>query len=177
MVSNVQLMSMATGFSEMGIKEIISRNRTMKLRYSTLANNYRKALDCRKNVSARRKTLENHLERDGMIILVSRRNSNSEFLGNVLNLNEDGIYNLRILHYLLSRHDFLVSTALALGRKGEIRDCWCSIPSYHSTISSAFCKILDMELSEGDKIEIKTFRNILDDFKKDFLNQISTKLI
>jgi hypothetical protein len=54
------------------------------------------------------------MERDGMICFVSLRNRNSEFVGNVLNLNEDGLYNLRIIRYLLSQHNFLSSGALAL---------------------------------------------------------------
>ncbi len=62
------------------------------------------------------------------------------------------------------------------GRKGEIRDCWCSIPSYHSTVSSAFCRLLEMDLTEGDRFSILTFRQTLEDFKKDFLNQISGKV-
>jgi len=110
-LSNPALLSVATGFSEYGIREIFSNN---KKRYTTLSANYRQALKLNKNVSKVRKNIEKHLERDGMIVFVSPRNKNSEFLGNVLNLTEDGIYNLRILRYLLSRHYFLVSTSLAL---------------------------------------------------------------
>ncbi len=62
------------------------------------------------------------------------------------------------------------------GRKGVVRDCWCSLPSYHSTVSSAFYRLLDMEISEGDRIEVSNFRNSLEEIKKSFLNQISGKV-
>ena len=62
------------------------------------------------------------------------------------------------------------------GRKGVVRDCWCSLPSYHSTVSAAFYRLLDMEISEGDRIEISNFRNSLEEIKKSFLNQISGKV-
>lgn len=114
MSSHAEFLSTITGFSEIGIREIINISITHKKRYSTLIQNYRKALEIKKNVSARRKGIEKHLERDGMICFVSLRNKNSEFVGNVLNLNEDGLYNLRIIRYLLSQHNFLASGAFAL---------------------------------------------------------------
>jgi len=110
-LSNVEFVSLATGFAPSGIHDIMSRN---PKRYSTLIGNYRRATQTGKNVSRVRKILEKHLENDGQIVFVSPRNRNSEFVGNVLNLNEDGVYNLRILRYLLSHHNFLVSTAFAL---------------------------------------------------------------
>mgnify|MGYP003621382573 CR=1 FL=1 len=50
------------------------------------------------------------------------------------------------------------------GRKGTIRDSWVSIPSYHSTVSSAFRKLLDMKTKE-----------LLSDTRND-LNRLETML-
>jgi predicted GTPase len=60
MSSHAEFLSQISGFSEIGIREILNISTTHRKRYSTLVQNYRKALETKNNVSARRKGIEKH---------------------------------------------------------------------------------------------------------------------
>ena len=111
MKSNLELLAETTGYTPIVLNEIISYN---KKRYSTLISNYRISLKTGKGILKNKNSLERHLLNDSYISLYSPRHKSSSFIGNIVQLNEDGIYNLRVLKYLLERHHFLVSTGLAL---------------------------------------------------------------
>lgn len=114
MKSNLELVSEITGYAPITISEIINHNTRNKKRYSTLISNYRISLKTGKGVLKNKNSLERHLLNDSYITLYSPRHKSSAFIGNIVQLNEDGIYNLRVLKYLLDRHHFLISTGLAL---------------------------------------------------------------
>lgn len=111
MKSNLEIVSEVTGYTPIVLNEIISYN---KKRYSTLISNYRISLKTGKGIQKNKNSLERHLLADSYITLYSPRHKSSAFIGNIVQLNEDGIYNLRVLKYLLERHHFLVSVGLSL---------------------------------------------------------------
>ena len=111
MKSNLGLLAETTGYTPIVLNEIISYN---KKRYSTLISNYRISLKTGKGIQKNKNSLERHLLADSYITLYSPRHKSSAFIGNIVQLNEDGLYNLRVLRYLLDRHQFLVSGAIAL---------------------------------------------------------------
>ena len=114
MKSNLGLLSEVTGYSELILGEIVNHSPRHKKRYSTLISNYRISLKTGKGILKNKNSLERHLLNDSYISLYSPRHRSSAFIGNIVQLNEDGIYNLRVLKYLLERHHFLVSSACAL---------------------------------------------------------------
>lgn len=114
MKSNLELLAETTGYSEIVLNEILNHSPRHKKRYSTLISNYRISLKTGKGILKNKNSLERHLLNDSYISLYSPRHRSSAFIGNIVQLNEDGIYNLRVLKYLLERHHFLVSTGLAL---------------------------------------------------------------
>lgn len=114
MKSNLELLAETTGYSEIVLNEIVNYNTRNKKRYSTMVSNYRISLKTGKGILKNKNTLERSLLEDSYITLYSPRHRCSAFIGNIVQLNEDGLYNLRVLRYLLDRHHFLVSTGLAL---------------------------------------------------------------
>lgn len=114
MKSNLGLLAETTGYSEIVLGEIVNHNTRNKKRYSTLISNYRISLKTGKGIQKNKNSLERHLLNDSYITLYSPRHKSSAFIGNIVQLNEDGLYNLRVLKYLLERHHFLISTGLAL---------------------------------------------------------------
>jgi hypothetical protein len=121
MKSNLELLAETTGYTPVVLGEIINFSPRNKKRYSTLISNYRISLKTGKGILKNKNSLERNLLNDSYISLYSPRHKSSAFIGNIVQLNEDGIYNLRVLKYLLDRHHFLVSTGLALigGRLNE----------------------------------------------------------
>lgn len=114
MKSNLGLLAELSGYNELVLGEIVNHSPRNKKRYSTLISNYRISLKTGKGILKNKNSLERHLLKDSYITLYSPRHRSSSFIGNIVQLNEDGIYNLRVLKYLLERHHFLVSTSLAL---------------------------------------------------------------
>lgn len=114
MKSNLELVSEITGYAPITISEIINYSQKNKKRYSTLISNYRISLKTGKGILKNKNSLERHLLNDSYISLYSPRHKSSAFIGNIVQLNEDGLYNLRVLKYLLDRHHFLVSVGLCL---------------------------------------------------------------
>lgn len=114
MTSNLGLLAEVCGYNEIVLGEIVNHNTRNKKRYSTLISNYRISLKSGKGILKNKNSIERCLLEDSYITLYSPRHRSSTFIGNIVQLNEDGLYNLRVLRYLLDRHQFLVSTGLAL---------------------------------------------------------------
>jgi hypothetical protein len=62
------------------------------------------------------------------------------------------------------------------GRQGEIRDAWCSVPMYYSSLESAFNKMIEIKtvskMTSGIS-ELKELLSYLKEFKEDFSKQCS----
>lgn len=57
------------------------------------------------------------------------------------------------------------------GRQTEVRDCWCSVPMYYSSLSSAFNKMIELKMVEimtTGVDELKKIAETLKEFKTDF---------
>lgn len=60
------------------------------------------------------------------------------------------------------------------GRQTEVRDCWCSVPMYYSSLVSAFNKLIELKMVEtmtSGVDELKKICEALKDFKRDFETQ------
>jgi len=57
------------------------------------------------------------------------------------------------------------------GRQTEVRDCWCSVPMYYSSLTFAFNKLIELKMAETMSTGLNELKDIvvaLNDFKKDF---------
>lgn len=60
------------------------------------------------------------------------------------------------------------------GRQTEVRDCWCSVPMYYSSLTSAFNKMIELKMVEtmsSGVNELMKISEALKNFKDDFENQ------
>lgn len=111
MKSNVDVFETATKFSRFGIKVVLSKNPN---KFSGLALNYRNLYKLGKSTKRLEKKMEDALLDESYVVVESPRNKNSKAYFTLLNLNEDGLENLKMVRFLCQHHNFLLSNALAL---------------------------------------------------------------
>ena len=111
MKSNVAILVEATNFETFGVRQVISRN---KNKFSGLALNYRNLLKSGKSLTNIKKRMNDALLDDSYIVVTSPRHKMSTSFFSLLNLNEDGVENLKIVKFLCDNHHFHRSGLLHL---------------------------------------------------------------
>ena len=115
MKSNLEVISNATTLDQSFIAGIIERSSAKdKKTFSSLAMHYRKAVKNNRGIQKASDRIMNHIHLNSQVIVISPRNRNSEISVNMVNLDEHGMKNLKLVTFLLNEHYFLASNALAL---------------------------------------------------------------
>ena len=115
MKSNLEVFSNATTLDQSFIAGIIERSSAKdKKTFSSLAMHYRKAVKNNRGIQKVSDRIMDHIHLNSQVIVISPRNRNSEISVNMVNLDDNGMKNLKLVSFLLNEHYFLASNALAL---------------------------------------------------------------
>jgi hypothetical protein len=160
--SNVQVLHEITGYNLFGVRQTAQRNPN---RFSGLLLSYRQAKNVR-SVKLLEKKIDDAIQEVSYVCVISPRHKTSMAQISLLNLDENGYSNLKIVKYLCERHFFLLSSALAL--VGGYINGNSAQATIHNSYKAKKADYLNSIPANIGMLRLKTYlQTSIDLFKKD----------